>query len=121
MNKILGRDGHIGWEEIVLNSWVHLHDVSALSSNLYVHDPRISKGGRAFFESEHVRSVLECTPVLSSINGKTHGDVQGTNVNCRVLFHWRFDTVLSKTSMCFFVIIRTDDLRNITPGEGTIR
>jgi len=74
-----------GGDEVVLSRWVGLHDVSSLSSDVQVEDSlkrRDSLGSGS--DVEHVRSVLEGSSELRSINGKRH--VKSILGNVWVLF-----------------------------------
>ena len=71
MNKFTILHDQVCWEEIILNCWVHLHDVSAFTPHIQVVDGfGIETSAWPRFQHEHVGAVLEGAAELSCIDSE---------------------------------------------------
>ena len=93
MHQIWCLHFQISRKEIVFHSRISLYNVAPLAPHLYVEQSLVPYCGGTFLQIEHVWSILECTPVLRGVNSQSHRNIPGTNVNCWVLFDWRFDSI----------------------------
>jgi len=86
VNVISRSSNEESWNKIVFSGRVSLHNVSSLSSDVQVEDSLKRRDSRGSGSNvEHVRSVLEGSSELGSINGKRH--VESVLSNVRILGH----------------------------------